>query len=375
MNKNIGILGGGNIGTALSVELTHKGFDVFLYTSKPDRFYNPLSLIDYDLDVTITEYITSITGDLQKIFDNCSVIIITMPSNTFMSLNNKIQAYVRKGTKIIVLPGTGGSEYVFKNLIHKGICLIGLQRVPAVYRLKEYGKTATISGRRKKGLHVSSIPVIGKDELTKLIEELFGLEVHILKNYLNVTLTPSNPILHTSRLYTLFSNSDTMNSLYSTNPFFYGEWDIESSKNLIACDNELQEIKKALLPLDLEEVQSLLVHYDSHDDISLTKKISSIPSLSTLKSPMTETNKGYKVDYSSRYFTADFPDGIVIIKSIALLCDVHTPMMDKIIFWYQKMTNKVYFKDSKTFGKDIVECNCPQNYGISNLMDFINYYV
>lgn len=66
----------------------------------------------------------------------------------------------------------------------------------------------------------------------------------------------------------------------------------------------------------------------------------------------------------------DFTDGIVIIKSIALLCDVHTPMMDNIIFWYQKMINKVYFIDSKTFGKDIVECNCPQNYGISNLVDF-----
>jgi len=374
MSINIGILGGGNIGTALCVELTHKGYNVFLYTSKPDSFSNPVSLIDNDLNVTITERIGSITSDLRKVFDNCSLIIITMPSNTFVSLNNKIADYIKKDTKIIVLPGTGGCEYVYKNLIDKGACLIGLQRVPAVYRLKEYGKIATISGRRKNGLHVSSIPVIDKEELTKLIEELFGLEVHILKNYLNVTLTPSNPILHTSRLYSLFGNSDTVESLYPVNPLFYGEWDIESSEKLIACDNELQEIKKALLPLNLEEVKSLLVHYDSNDDISLTKKISSIASLNTLQSPMIKTDNGFKVDYSSRYFTADFPDGIVIIKSIALLCGVHTPMMDKIIFWYQKMIDKVYFIDSKTFGKDIVECNCPQNYGISNLADFINYY-
>lgn len=373
MEKNIGIIGGGNIGTAVAIELTHKKYNVFLCTSHPDKFKNPLVLIDEDFNTTLSENIYSISSSYDYMLKNCNIIIVTLPSNVFNSLNKTLMENHVKNKTFIILPGTGGCEFVFKDLLLQNNNIIGLQRVPAVYRLKEYGKIATISGRKKDGLYACSMPKLKEEYVITLIENLFGLHCQILPNYLNVTLTPSNPILHTTRLYSLFSKHDK-DFAYTRNPYFYREWDLESSKILIACNNELMKVKDVLNTLDLSYVRSLLVHYESTDEESLTNKISSIKSLSDIKSPMIEHGEFFQVDWSSRYFVADFPQGLIIIKSICLLCNISTPNIDKVIFWYQKMAEKDYFISALEFGKDIKECNIPQNYGINSLKELIDYY-
>ena len=45
---------------------------------------------------------------------------------------------------------------------------------------------------------------------------------------------------------------------------FYNSWDEESSELLIACDNEFQQILKAL-PVRIEPIPTLLEYYDSYD--------------------------------------------------------------------------------------------------------------
>lgn len=44
----------------------------------------------------------------------------------------------------------------------------------------------------------------------------------------------------------------------------------------------------------------------------------------------------FKVDYTNRYFTEDVPYGLLIIKSLGLLLEEETPMIDRVILWMQK---------------------------------------
>ena len=89
---------------------------------------------------------------------------------------------------------------------------------------------------------------------------------------------------------------------------------------------------------------------------------------------MIKTDKGFKPDFSSRFFTEDMPCGVSIIKALALLVDVKTPTIDKILSWYEKMTGIQYFKEDGTFGKDIAETTIPQNFGIDTVENLKNFY-
>ena len=99
---------------------------------------------------------------------------------------------------ILVLPGTGGAEFAFNKCIEAGASLFGLQRVPSVARLEKYGKRVRCEGLRHV-LHLASIPTSKSKDFAELICFIWDIECIALPNYLSVTLTPSNPILHTTR--------------------------------------------------------------------------------------------------------------------------------------------------------------------------------
>ena len=156
---------------------------------------------------------------------------------------------------------------------------------------------------------------------------------------------------------------------------FYEEWDEESAKILFECDDELRKICNKLNKLNLEEVTSLKEYYESKTEEEFANKLKSIKSFKGIKAPMIKSNGKYIPDYKSRYFTEDFPYGLLIIKGFALICDIDTPMIDNIIKWVQVKLNKQYIIDNKLEGKDIVETGIPQNYGINKIEDVYRFYI
>ena len=48
---------------------------------------------------------------------------------------------------------------------------------------------------------------------------------------------------------------------------------------------------------------------------------------------MTDTGKGYVPDFRSRYFTEDFPYGLVIIRRLAMEKGIPVPVIDKVYEW------------------------------------------
>lgn len=46
----------------------------------------------------------------------------------------------------------------------------------------------------------------------------------------------------------------------------------------------------------------------------------------------------YLIDLNSKYFQEDFPFGLSILKTYVRAVTVATPVMDRILGWYQKLT-------------------------------------
>ncbi len=332
----ITIIGGGNIGTLMAAEFACKGHDVTMYTSKPDGWQREVSVYDRDDNILFKGKLTTITDSMQKAVEDAEYIWVTTPAMLFSRVSENMLPYVHSGQKIGVVPGSGGAEFAFRGLMKKGCILFGLQRVHSIARIKEYGKKVYELGRKPE-IQIGAIPSSAKEDICNVVRNLFNMPCASTDNYLSITLTPSNPILHTARLYSIFKEY-TLGVTYPRNFLFYEEWTDDSSEILLACDKELQ-ILCDVIPLDLSSVKSLREHYESKTIAAMTKKISGINAFKGLTSPMKKVDKGWVPDWDSRYFTTDFSFGLKIIKDIAGMFKVPTLHMDKIWDWYVETAN------------------------------------
>lgn len=356
---NITIIGGGNIGTLMAAEFASRGHDVTIYTSKPEKWnYEVIAFTEND-SIIFSGQLRNVTNKIGVALSEAEVIFLTSPSFLFNELANQMLPYTKPGQMIGIVPGNGGAEFAFAKHILKGCILFGLQRVHSIARLAEYGKSAYMLGR-KPDLSVAAVPTSFTHDIAIMLNRLFNMPCFALPNYLSVTLTPSNQILHTSRIYAMFKDYEN-GVIYPRNFLFYEEWDDLSSEILINCDQELQLICNSLRPLNLQYVKSLKEHYESDTISKMTYKIIHIPAFKGLTSPMKRVNAGWIPDFQSRYFTADFNFGLKIIKDIGILMGINTPHINEVWDWYKSV------RENKTeFSLD--------NYAITDHYSFVSLY-
>lgn len=73
--------------------------------------------------------------------------------------------------------------------------------------MTEYGKESRILGPKDR-LMVVAHPVDVVDEMSDLVTELYDIPCGTLPNFLSVTLTPSNQIIHPARYYSIFRDAE-----------------------------------------------------------------------------------------------------------------------------------------------------------------------
>ena len=162
--------------------------------------------------------------------------------------------------------------------------------------------------------------------------------IQLLGSYYEASLSNSNPLLHPSRLYSLWKDWHE-GDIYTRVPFFYEEWTEETAQLYIQMDNELQALLE-LLPVRKGSIATVLDYYESTDAVSLAKKLRSIKAFKGILSPMKQVEGGYVPDFQSRYFTEDFPYGLAIIHRLTHEKGVSSPTIDMIYDWGTKMLNR-----------------------------------
>lgn len=347
----ITIVGGGNIGTQFAVHCAEKGHEVTVVTSKPEVFCKRLSIVDEKGTVTHEGDICLATNDPAVGYGDADFIMVTLPANMMKGCADDVFKYSRPTAIIGVVPGNGGSECAFHQSIERGNAFFLMERVPAIARLVEKGKCVRSTGYRSE-LHISSLPAAKAKECCGLIARLFDLPCFAIPGILNLTMTPSNPILHTARMRTIFSDY-RYGVVYEKIPLFYEDWNDDSSKLLLACDEEVQKICRALP--GLQYVKSLKDHYESQTVEAMTRKLSSIPAFKGIRTPSIAVEGGFIPDLHSRYFTADFSFGLSIIQQIGRFTGISMPNINETMEWYQGISeekNSFHYTDYGIFDKE-----------------------
>lgn len=328
------IVGGGNLGILMGAAFAHRGNEVTIRTSRPEKFSKELEAYDKRDKLVYKGIIAKITSRWNEAIEGADVVWVTVPPQMFVETAKQMEPYVSKGQMIGIIPGAGAAEFAFKGIIDKGARFFGLARVPSIARVKEVGKSAYLLGPAPE-LLVGSIPARNARQICDEIQPLYSMNCRPVANYLAIAFTPSNPVLHTSRIYSMFKDYIPGNH-YPENELFYEKWTIDGAEVLMNCSDELQQLCKAI-PMDLRDVESMQARHGVRNPEELAAKICSLDRLKGLYSPVVKDELGYVPDFNSRYFASDFTYGIKIMIEVADLFDVPTPTMDTIWKWYQKV--------------------------------------
>ena len=348
-----------------------KNYEVTLLASSPEQFNDTFRIMDDEAQLSYASGKINVTDNVEKAIHNADFIYCTYPAFLRKKFIETAEMFIKPTATLGFIPAYGGAEFYCEKLLRKGVTFFGLQKPPYVCRTKERGKIAGLMSKKKR-LLLAAIPNKKAIEIAALLEDMLQIKTDILPNYMNVTLLPGNPLLHTSGSYYYLKNYKRGDT-FPEQIFYYQSWNDDCSKIICDFSDEMMEICRRI-PADLSGVQSIQEYYESKDPHALTRKFHSIPSFYPLKLPMIKTAVGYIPDFESRFFVEDIPYGVCMIKALAKLTGVLTPTVDKILFWYEKETGKEYFKKNGDFGKNIEETAIPQLFGIDSIDKLVEFY-
>lgn len=353
--KNITIIGFGNVGKSLVHQLS-KNFNISVLTfSKSIKSKKVITLNNGN---KYENFVDEITSSLD-ILERTDILIISVPNFLREDIVKKIKKFLSKEIVILFIPGIGPSQFIANKYL-KEYNVLCLERVPYIVRSRE--ELVEITDSRA----IIKYATLNKnDSFDDLIKEMFGKPVKKILYY-TVTLTSSNAILHTTRIFSLFFKKE--NIIYNKEILFYSEWDDKSSYLFQKCDSEIMNICNKLEKLGLieERIVSLMEYYESQTPEELTKKLRSINSLKNIKLDMKKLKENeYILDKNIRFITEDIPYGLLMFKGIAELVGEKVPNIDRIITWAQKLLNKEYLFNDKL--KNKLQTGTPQNFDVNTL--------
>lgn len=296
----------------------------------------------------------------------------------------KIAPHLKKGALVGALYSQGGFDWAAKHAIGEQRCkdlditIFGLQFIPWICRATVYGKEAKMIGP-KKLLYATADPLERADSVAETLGQLFDIPCKTIPNFLTLTMTPSNQIIHPGRYYGIFKDWDGKKSYDPKSiPLLYEGMDDFSAQQLQDLSNELQLIKKAIVAkypsVDLSGVKDLgeriVEHYQKEvvDPTNLKTIFATNRGYASVKTPVVEQPDGRVIpNVTCRFFTEDVPFGLIILRDIGRLAGIETPVMDKFITWHQDLMNKHYLKDGQIVPELLAETGAPSRYGIDSL--------
>ena len=330
MRQHVCICGGGNLGHVVTGFLAiHGDCEVSLLTRQPERWQRQLAIRMPDGNIKQGE-ISAVTSHPEEVIPGADIVLLCLPGFSIHEELQHIRPFLHAGTAVGTIVSSTGFFFEAQELLPASTPLFGFQRVPFIARTTQYGCSADLLGY-KPSLNVAIERTADKEQLRGTIETLFHTPTTLMQSYYEVSLTNSNPILHPSRLYTMWKDWHD-GIVYPLQPKFYEEWTDEASTLLIAMDREFQQLLQ-VLPVREGSIPTILDYYESHDAASLTRKLRSIQAFKGILAPMKAVKGGFVPDFSSRYFTEDFPYGLRIIQRQARKHQIPVPTIDRVMAW------------------------------------------
>lgn len=364
------IVGGGSTAHTLIPLLSGAGHSVSILTRRPNEWSRE---VESQYQSVHGEVLGVYKGRLDTASDNPSrvipqadVIILCMPVSKYRIALHQIAPHIDPTRKVRIgtIYGQGGFNWMVEeikrkfDLKHVGYFAVGL--VPWICRTIEFGKTGVMYGFKE----VNLVAVSPRDDF-ELLNHLILNDIserwfqkgafRPVSNFLSLTLSVDNQIIHPTRYYGLFIRYGGQWSSAKEIPYFYRDYDELSADLLRQADRDYTVIRDAIKSryphwnfeymLDYLALERLSYNWAITD---IRETIVSSTSLGAIQTPVIQSaSGGWVIDINHRFFTDDIYYGICIAKWMAEKMDLDVPCIDRILNWAQKIRGERIVQDGK----------------------------
>ena len=372
---NVTIIGGGNSAHIIIPILSNQGYKVTLLTRKPKKWNSKIQLEHLDSEGKLIKKIQSknitISDNYEKVLNDTDLVLLCLPVHIYPEIIDQIGSVLKNNKEIIIgtIYGQGGFNWMVENTAEKyhltNIEYFAFGLIPFICRIKEYGQSAITYGSKYKNLVATSsqelFDLLNQNFLDDCCFNFFNTgKFYKTANFISLTLSVDNQIIHPSRLYDLYKNYKGHWDTREEVPYFYRDFTHSASKTMADIDGDLDKIRNAMKKRYPETDYSLMLNYMDLEKFTYKFEMDSIydsfidsNTLNNIKTPVIKSSTGYDISKKSRFFTDDIFYGLCIFKSIAQYLDLETLQLDELLRWAAKITGIVILDKDNHLSKTL----------------------
>jgi hypothetical protein len=300
---------------------------------------------------TCAAHLDHMAAEPEAVLADADIVIVTAPAHVRPRLLRAIAKHLPCDKPVYVgaIPGFGGFDWLAERALstHPNVVIWGMKDVSHIASDLRPGVSVRMGGA-KSALYVAvhaRESEASRAALLAHLRRLYEAPVELLAHYLEITLTPGNPIMHSSVIYGLIGPYAQWRDRKFDSPMCWwtdcpelGAYFLERS------DEENQRLCRAVeqrLGVDLSSIQPLKQEIVEAYDEQILDRSTMLSVLRTnrayegILAPLARApdGMGYVIDRTHRAFHEDVAYGLALLVEMGRRLNVRLPHIEEIFQW------------------------------------------
>jgi hypothetical protein len=293
-----------------------------------------------------------VTTDPRAAVEDADIVIVTVPAHARPQTLKDIAPHLNASKPVYIgaIPGFCGFDWLAEATLpdRPNLVIWGMKDVPHTAFELTPGRSIKMGGGKSQ-LYVATHarePQTARRQLEKILTRLYGPCVTMLENYLEITLTPGNPIMHSSVIYGLIGPFGQWHrKIFPQRLCWWTECPELGAYFLERMDQESQALCAVIsqrMGIDLSSVKSLKQEIveaygeQIRDQSSMLSILRTNQAYNDILAPMVPADgnrAGYVIERESRAFNEDVAYGLVLLVEMAKRFDLKVPHIEEVLQW------------------------------------------
>ncbi|MCU0117357.1 NAD/NADP octopine/nopaline dehydrogenase family protein [Pseudomonas sp. B2M1-30] len=293
-----------------------------------------------------------VSTDASVVVADADIVIITVPAHARPQTLQTIAPHLSSSKPVYIgaIPGFCGFDWLAEATLadRPNLVIWGMKDVPhTAFDLKP-GVSVKMGGGKSQ-LYVATHAretLASRQHLEEILTTLYGPCVTMLDNYLEITLTPGNPIMHSSVIYGLIGPYGQWHrKIFPQRMCWWTECPELGAYFLERMDQESQELCAVIsqrMGIDLSSVKSLKQEIveaygeqirDQSSMLSILRTNQAYNDILAPMVPAADNRAGYVIERESRAFNEDVAYGLVLLVEMARRFELKVPYIEEVLQW------------------------------------------
>jgi hypothetical protein len=300
---------------------------------------------------TCAAHLDDVTAEPATVLPDADIVIVTVPAHVRPPLLRAIAEHLPRDKPVYVgaIPGFCGFDWLAERVLgtHPNVVIWGMKDVPHIASDLQPGVSVRMGGA-KSTLYVATHTRESETSRAALLahlRRLYDAPIELLDHYLEITLTPGNPIMHSSVIYGLIGPyAQWRDKVFSAPICWWTDCPELAAYFLERSDEESQLLCKAIeqrLGVDLSSIkplrQEIVEAYKEQirDDSTMLSVLRTNRAYEGILAPLAPSpdGDGYVIDRTHRAFHEDVAYGLALLVEMGRRLEVRLPHIEEIFRW------------------------------------------